>query len=95
MNKVGELNRLLPKNKTPDGIKYHLVPLAIFSKKEKLIEVTDCRKIFHPLTDLFSGVVRLNYEAAAEIERKKDRLVDQSGKTSIKSKIIRLLRKAD
>ena len=35
MNKVGELNRLLPKNKTPDGIKYHLVPLAIFSKKEK------------------------------------------------------------
>jgi len=94
-NQIGELNHLLPKKKVPDGIKYHLVPLAVFSKTEKRIEVVDCRKLFLPLTDLFSETVRHYHEVIAGTERKKGSLVDQKGKTNLKSKIMRLLRKTD
>lgn len=42
---------VLPNMSEPYGIDYHLVPLAIATRRDEIWELTDCRVLFRPLTD--------------------------------------------
>jgi predicted flap endonuclease-1-like 5' DNA nuclease len=51
-SKIPVVSDQLPKAKEPDGINYHLIPLAIISKnKDGILEFTDCRVPFRSLVN--------------------------------------------